>query len=85
MCAVKFSIELYTFQIDDKDLNTNNNSEKSELIFEIDDASVSHPPVYETFLDDSPVRHPIGKVLKTNVNGLISNFFKQFHKHCLDL
>ena len=40
MCAIKFSIELNTFQIDDKDLDTNNICEKSEQIFKMEDALV---------------------------------------------
>ena len=44
MRTIKFSIELNTFQFDDKDLNTNNVCGKSEFIFKTDDALVSHPP-----------------------------------------
>ena len=43
MSTIKFSIELNTFQKDDKDLPTNA-CEKSEHIFKRDDASVSPPP-----------------------------------------
>ena len=55
MCMIKFFIELHTFSIDDKDLTTNNVSEKSAQTFLMDDASVSHPSVYISFLDGSPV------------------------------
>ena len=44
MCTVKFSIELDIFLNDGKDLNTKNIYEKSEQIFKMEDASVSHPP-----------------------------------------
>ena len=63
MCTIKFSIELNIFQIDDIDITTNNIGEKSAQIFKMDDTSVCHPPVYVSFWDDSPVRHPSGKVL----------------------
>ena len=53
--TIKFSLELKTFQINDRDLNTNNVCEKSEQNFKMDDASVSHQPVYVSFLDDSPM------------------------------
>ena len=49
MCTIKFSIKLDTFQIDDKDLTTNNIYEKNKQIFKVDDASVRHPPVYIRF------------------------------------
>ena len=45
MCTIKFSIELYIFQIYDKDITTNNICEKSAQIFKMNDASVHHPPV----------------------------------------
>ena len=45
MCIIKFSIELNTLQIDDKELNTNNIREKSEQIFKMDDASMRHQPI----------------------------------------
>ena len=63
MYTIKFSIELNAFQIYFKDLNTNNICEKTEKIFKMDDASVSHPPVTISFLDDSPVCHLPSKVL----------------------
>ena len=63
MCTTKISILLNTFQIDDKDLTTNNICEKSAQIFKMDDASVCHPPVYVSFWDDSLVCHPPGKAL----------------------
>ena len=50
MCTIRFSIELNTFQIDDDDLTTGNICEKSAHISKMDDASVSHPPVYSSFL-----------------------------------
>ena len=49
MCLSKFSIELTTFQIDDKYLITNNIRDRSVQIFEIDDSSVSHQPNYTSF------------------------------------
>ena len=64
MCTVKFSIELNTLEFDDKDPTTNSICEKSEPIFKFDDALVRHQPVYVRFLDDSPVHHPPGKVLR---------------------
>ena len=64
MCTIKFSIELNIFQIDDKDITTSNICEKCAQMFKMDDASVCHPPVYLSFLDDSPVRYPSRKVLK---------------------
>ena len=63
MYTIKFSIELNTFQIDDKDLNTNTICEKRKFIFKMDDTSVSHPPVYVGFLDDSTVHHLPGKMI----------------------
>ena len=42
-------MELNTFQIDDKNLTTNNVCEKSTRIFKMDDALVSHPSVYVSF------------------------------------
>ena len=54
---------LNTFQMDDKDLNTNRICKKSKLISKIHDASVSYPPIYESLLDDLPVHHLPGKVL----------------------
>ena len=57
MCTKKLFIELNTFHIDDKDLNTNNMSGKSEHIFKKDDTLVHHQPIYVSFLDDSPVCH----------------------------
>ena len=59
MCTIKFSIELNTFPIDDRDLTSNNICEKNALILKMDDASI----VYTSFLDDSPVYHPPDKVL----------------------
>ena len=44
MCTIKFSIELNTYNIDDKDLNTNNICEKSETILKMDDTLVCHLP-----------------------------------------
>ena len=72
MCISKFSIELNTFGIDDKGLTTNNIviSVKRMQIFKMDDSSVSHQPVYVSFLDDSSVHHPPGKVL---IVGMIQN------------
>ena len=49
MCTIKISIELNTFQMDDKDLNTNNICEKGEQIFKMGDASVHHQPFYVNF------------------------------------
>ena len=49
MCTIKFSIELYAFQIDDKDQTTSNNCEKSTQIFNVDDTLVSHPSGYVSF------------------------------------
>ena len=49
MCLIKFSIELNIFQIDDKDLTTDIICEKWTN-FKMDDASVSHLPIYEGFL-----------------------------------
>ena len=63
MCKIKFSIELNIFQIDDKDITTNNICERSAQIFKMDATPACHPPVYVSFLDDSQVRHPPGKVL----------------------
>ena len=57
MCTIKFSIELNTFWIDDKDLTNNSICEKSVQI------SMSHQCSYASFLDDSVVRHLPGKVL----------------------
>ena len=63
MCTIKFSIELSIFQIDDKDITINNTCKKSAKFFKMDDASVCRPPIYVSFLDDSPVRHLPGRVL----------------------
>ena len=42
---IKFSIELNTFQIDDKDVTTNNICEKMRKFLKwMDDASVHHRP-----------------------------------------
>ena len=49
MYKIKFSIELSTDKIDEKDLNTNDICEKSEPIFKMEDALVSHPTVYVSF------------------------------------
>ena len=62
MCTITFSIELNVFQIDDKDITTNNMCEKNAQIISMNDASVCHPPVYLSFLDDSRVCHAPGKV-----------------------
>ena len=61
---MKFSIELNTFHIDDKDLYANNICEKSEQILKMEDALVNHQPIYARFLDGSPVSLPPSKVLK---------------------
>ena len=63
MCTIKFSIELDMFQIDDKDITTNNIFEKSATFFKMDDALVHYPPIYASFLDVSLVSHLPGKVL----------------------
>ena len=65
MCTIKFSIELNIFQIDDKDITTNNICEKCAQILKMNDASVRHLPLYVSFLDDSIVHHLPGKVLGT--------------------
>ena len=65
MCTVKWSIQSNTFQIDDTDLITDDICEKCVQIFKMGDSSVSHEPIYASFLDDSPVSHPLGKVLKS--------------------
>ena len=59
MCTTTSSIELNTFQIDDKDLPvaTNNICEKNVQIIKIDDTSASHQPTYVSFLDDPPACH----------------------------
>ena len=44
MCTTKSSIELNTFQIDDKNLDTNNVCEKSAQVFKMDDTPVHHQP-----------------------------------------
>ena len=62
MCTIKFSIQLNVFQIDDKDITTNNVCEKSVQIISMNDAWVCHPPVYVSFMDDSRVCHAPGKV-----------------------
>ena len=49
MCTIKFSMEFNTFQIDDRDLTTNNICEKSAQILKMDDSSVSHQPVSASF------------------------------------
>ena len=67
MCTIKFSIELNTFQTDNKDPNTNI-CEKIEQIFKMDNASMHHPPIYKSFLDDSPVCHLPSKVLRVSMN-----------------
>ena len=59
MCKIKFSIELNTFQIDDKDLATTNICEKNVQIFIMDDSLLSHQPIYSRFLDYSLVHHVI--------------------------
>ena len=41
---------LNAFQIDDKNVTTNNICEKCVQIFKMDDSSVSHQPVYKIFL-----------------------------------
>ena len=64
MCTIKFSIELNTFQINTELLVI---SVKSAQIFKMDDTYVRHQPVYLSFLDDSPMRHPLGKVLKWEI------------------
>ena len=51
MNTIRFPIQLNTFQIDDKDLTTNNTCEKRAQIFK---------------MDESPVRHRPGKLLKPN-------------------
>ena len=88
MCTIKFSIWLDTFQIDDKDLTTNNICEKSAQTVKMDDASVHHPPVYVSFFEDSPVRHPSGKVLMKNstltrgcciLNELVNSYIKNWN------
>ena len=86
MCTIKFSEDLNTFGIDDKDLNTNNIRAKSEQIFKMDDSLVSHPPIYVRFLDDSPVRHPLSKVLTgwRKVNKKARNYIHD-GKHLLNL
>ena len=63
MCSVNFSIELRTFQLNDKDLSTNNICEKSVPIFKMYDVSVCRQPIYVSFWDDSLVSHPPDKVL----------------------
>ena len=45
---LNFCIELNTFQIDDKDLNTNNICEKSEQIFKMDDKSTRYGSFWMT-------------------------------------
>ena len=74
MCTIKFSIELNTFQTDDKYryYYTNNICEKSVQIFKMDDSSVSHQPVYVSYLDDSLMRHLPGKVLTIHEQFCIS-------------
>ena len=62
MCTVN-SIELNTFQIDNRDLTTDNICEKNAQSFIMDDSLVRHPSFYVSFLDDSPVCHPPSKVL----------------------
>ena len=63
-CAkLDFFIGLDIFQTDDKDIAANDIYEKIGQIFKMDDASVCHSPNFVSFLDDSPVRHPRGKVL----------------------
>ena len=44
VCIIKFFTELNTFQMDDKDLPTNNIREKSTQIFKINYAPVHHLP-----------------------------------------
>ena len=46
----------------------------SVKIFKMDDESVCHSSIYASFLDDSPVRHPPGKVLNT-LYSYQDNFF----------
>ena len=62
MCTDKFFIELNAFQIDDKDLTTDNICEKCMQIFKMYDSLVGHQSVYVSFLDDSPVSHLPGSV-----------------------
>ena len=64
MTTNKFSVELNTFPIDEKDLTTTTTiCGKSAQMFKLNDPLVSHPPVKVSVLDDSPAHHPPGKVL----------------------
>ena len=52
--------------MDDKDLTNNNICGKGAQVFKTDDASVHHPYVYKSFLNDSPVCQLRGRVLRYN-------------------
>ena len=81
--TVKFSIKLNTFQIED--LTTNNICEKSEQRFKIDNALVrdASSALLHKSLDDSPVHHPPGKVLRYqgNVLAVSVHYHKFYSKH----
>ena len=59
---------LFILQVSILSEQTNNICEKIEQVFKMDNASIRHPPIYKSFLDDSPVCHLPSKVLRVSMN-----------------